>query len=682
VTEVVQRSYCRFCIAQCGILVTTDDDRVVAVKGDPADPISGGYTCAKGRALPQFHHHSARLDHPLLHGERVSWNVLLDDLHARVATVISESGPDAIAIFQATGSSYDANGRRAGDRLLRGLGSRSRYTAATVDAPAKMLVSELMAGHPGLLPAVDHDNATFVLLLGTNPLVSHGHTNAFPNPVARLKRITERGELWVVDPRRTETARIATRHLAPRPGTDYALLAFLVRELLDVGADRAYLAEHAEGVDRLIDAVERFDLAEASALTGLEQGELRDLLAAIRRHGCVAGQTGTGATMSAAANVTEWLMWVLHVITHSYEAKGGMWFHPGFVHRLHERELRATDGATEPGPASRPELVSRWGERPSVALLDEIEAGNVRALFVLGGNPLTALPEAERLRTAFSQLDVLVVADVLRTDTSLVATHAFPCTGQLERPDVPLTVDQFLPVLGTRYTPAIMPPSAERRPMWWPLAQLGRRLGVEVLPNGFDPDTATDEDLLSTLQLPIPWNDLRRDRVVVEHSVVHGWVERRLLPHGRWRIAPEPLVGQLAALQPPAPLVLVPRRQLRHLNSQLREPTATAGPRPDLPEVLVHPADAAAATLADGDAVEVRSATGAVVGRLRVDPDIRRGALSIPHGFAAPNVGNLTSGRDGVDPLTGMVRQSGVPVQLAAAPSGARLAVAGEAISG
>ena len=672
-SAVELRSYCRFCIAQCGILVTTDGDRVVSVKGDPSDPISGGYTCAKGRALGAFHHDPARLDHPLVRRDgvlaRVSWDELLDDLHATVARVVDESGADAVAIFQATASAYDTNGRRAGDKLLRGLGSRSRYTSATVDAPAKMLVAELMAGHPGLITALDHDDTSLVLLLGTNPLVSHGHTNAFPNPSVRLRRLVERGELWVVDPRRTETAQLATHHLAARPGTDYALLAFLIRELLRDGADHAYLAEHADGVDRLAAAVERFDQSEAASLTGLEPEQLAELLAAVRRHGRIAGQTGTGTTMSAAANVTEWLMWALHVVTHSFEVPGGMWFQPGFLHRLHERDLHPSDGDVAPGPASRPELAMRWGERACAALADEIEAGNVRVLVVLGGNPVTSLPETPRLVEAFRRLDALVVADVVETDTTALATHVLPCTGQLERPDVPLVVDQFLPVLATRYTPAIVPAGADRKPMWWPLAKLGERLGVDALPDGCDPQTTTDDELLATLveRSGADFDALRRERVIVEQSSVLGWVEQRLLPGGRWRIAPEQLVGQLGQLAAVPPLVLVPRRQLRHLNSQLRDPGATAGPRPDLPEVLVHPDDAAAAGVTDGEQVEVRSAVGAIRCILRVDPGIRRGALSVPHGYALPNVGGLTSGRVDIDPLTGMVLQSGLAVELVGA---------------
>lgn len=670
VQPVVERTFCRFCIAQCGIIVTTAGDRVLAVKGDRNDPLSRGYTCPKGRALGAMHHDSRRLDYPMLRrdGElrRVSWQQCLDDLETKLRAILDDSEPDSVAMFLATASAFDASGRRLAERFLRGLGSRSRYTSATVDAPAKMLVSELMAGHPGLIPAIDRERATLVLLVGSNPVVSHGHTNAFPHPAVTLRRLAARGEVWVIDPRRTETANLATRHLAPRPGTDFVLLAHLVRELLREGADHGYLAEHAEGVERLQSAVEPFDLALSARWTGLDPAAIEDLLAALRRHGRVAGQTGTGVTMSAAANVTEWLMWALHIITRSYEQPGGMWFQPGLLHRLHERELEPSDGEPGPGPPSRPDLPSRWGERPSVALADEIEAGHVRALFVLGGNPLTSLPETPRLARALRKLDVLAVADVVSTDTTRLATHVLPCTGQLERADIPYTVDQFFPVLATRYTPALLPAAGERRPMWWLFAELGRRLGIPVLPRGLDPDTCSDDDLLVAMleRRPGLLEQLRRERVLVEEQAVFGWVEKRLLPGGRWRIAPEPLVSQLRELAEPPALVLVPRRQLRRLNSQPWAVGPAAGRVSDQPDILVNPEDAARAGLNDGELVEVRSDTGVLVGRLRLDPDLRCGAVSVPHGHTDPNVGNLTSARRRVDPLTGMVLQSGVPVLL------------------
>ena len=152
--------------------------------------------------------------------------------------------------------------------------------------------------------------------------------------------------------------------------------------------------------------------------------------------------------------------------------------------------------APRAGAASRPELPRRFGEYPCAALVDEIEAGNVRALVVVGGNPLIAFPDRDRTQAALASLDVLAVADVVETDTTELATHLLPVAGQLERADVPWMLDAYQPAIATQYTPAVVPPGADRRLMWQAFAELGRRLGVSVLPRGIDPDTATDKVLV------------------------------------------------------------------------------------------------------------------------------------------------------------------------------------------
>ncbi len=666
---VEHRSFCRICISLCGIIVTTEGDRVVSVRGDPEHPLSRGYTCSKGRALGDAQHDPARLDGPLLRRGAelvpVGWEECLGDLAGRLRAISEESGPDAIGFYLATASTFDPAGRRIVEQLIRLLNTKSRYTSTTVDTPCKPLVSELMSGFPGLVPALDFERATLVLLFGTNPVVSHGHLNAFPDPVTRLRELARRGEVVVCDPRRTETARLATRHLALVPGTDYALVAYLVRELLREGADRTYLDAHATGVEALAAAVEPFDLFRATSLTGLAAEELEELLATVRRHGRVAAQTGTGVSMSAAANVTEWLVWALHVVTASYDRPGGMWFHPGFLKCLDRRDFAASDATPGPGPRSRPELPRRWGEYPCAALADEIEAGNLRALVVVGGNPLTSLPEVGRLPELFGRLEVLAVADVRRSDTVEYATHALACAGQLERADVPHYIDQFQAAVASQYTPAVVSLGADRRPLWWCFAELARHLGFGALPDVGDPDACRDDDLLARIagRGRVGFDELRAaPSAVVAQDAVFGWVEERVLPDGRWRLAPAELVAQLATLEPPAPLVLTPRRQPRHLNSQLRDPLATR--RLDEPDVLLHPADAADAELADGDLVVVASEAGEVTGVARLEEGLRRGAVSVPHGFAAMNAAVLTSSSTGVDPLTGMVLQSGVPVTI------------------
>lgn len=665
--ERVERpSFCRICNAMCGILVTVEGDRVVRVRGDAEHPLSEGYTCPKGRALPEFHHDPRRLNQPAIEGREVTWDVMLDDLARRVTDTLDVAGPDGVAMYLASGSAFDSAGRRAAERFLRVLGSPQKYTATTIDTPSKPLVAELVGGWSGLTPVWDDERSTLLILIGSNPVVSHGHSNAMPSPLRRLRRHRARGgEVWIVDPRHTETARVADRHLAPRPGSDWLVLAHLVRALLPApGTDEEMaLAARATGVDELRAALEPLGPDVTSAGSGLALQDLNDLVTAVRRHGRVSALTGTGVSMSRTANVAEWLLWTLHIVTDSYDQPGGMWFNPGYLLQLDTRTLPVSDGTAGAGPPSRPELPRRFDEWPCAALVSEIEAGNVRTLFVVGGNPATAFPDAARTRAALESLETLAVIDVLPTETTELATHILPAVGALERADLPLLLDGYQLAVATQFTAAMVEPVAERRPVWQMFGALGERLGFDVLGGGLTSQTATDELLLQRIAERSRGG---ADAVfaarhgVVDSGAVFGWV-RGLLPDGRWRLAPQALVAQLAEVVPTAAhrpstqLQLIAHRQLRTMNSQLRNLTDTA--------VMVAPGRAAELG-GDGTEVEVRVGDRVVSGIVRGDERIPDGVVSIPHGWAAPNVSELTSAENDIDPLTGMVRQSAIPADL------------------
>jgi anaerobic selenocysteine-containing dehydrogenase len=261
-------------------------------------------------------------------------------------------------------------------------------------------------------------------------------------------------------------------------------------------------------------------------------------------------------------------------------------------------------------------------------------------------------------------LEVLAVADVVRTDTTRIATHVLPVAGQLERSDISLFVDQFMPNVSTRYTPAVVSPAANRRPLWRVLGELGERMGLAALPEGLDPSTATDDDLLAVVADRGRSNlsHIAQVRLDIDEQSVFDWVRERVLPDGRWRLAPQPLVDQLARVAAPNPLVLISRRQARHLNSQMV--TSESNGHSDLPELLVHPDDAAASSIVDGGRVRVAAAAGSLVAHVRYDDGMVRGAVSLPHGFSAPNVSNLTTSDSDVDLLSGMVLQSGIAISL------------------
>ena len=653
------RSFCRICTSVCGILVDIEGDEVIRVRGDQDHPFSQGYTCQKGRALGQLHHHPDRLERPRMRIagqlQDTTWDVCLDDLGTRLKDIIDRHGPESVAFYFST---MESAGFRMAEALHAAIGTPAKFSPLTIDGTAKPLVSDLVGGFMGLSGRTDLDNADFLLLVGVNPVVSHGHAISMPNPTGTVRDIAKRGEVWVIDPRRTETARLATGHLAPRPSTDHAVLAYLVREILRDGMKTDV---PVQGIQALAAAVEPFTLEHAARLADVPEADLTRLCAAVRAAKCVAIETGTGVTMTAdRANVTQWLAWVLMILTGAMNRPGGTWFHPGFAYQLEVfgdlLPIAPIEGSFGPGPRSRPEAQAFINEWPCAVLPDEIEAGNIRALINVGGSLITCMPETGKLICAAEPRSFCHHRDHQQrdhgaghrraADQGSVGTAGYHHSRRLE-------------CAGIR---AVQPCRREtgRRPrsMWWVFAELGRRLGYDLGTLG-DPDSSTDDDVLAVL---LAGARTKYDEVAatgwaeVPQELPAPWVDDHIARMGGWRLAPPLLVDQLAALKPPAPLVMVPRRQRKKLNGQLDFSVA-------LPEIFIHPDDGAAASVVDGQRVTVRSANGELTGLAKINDSIRRGAVSIPHGHHEANVNRLTN-KDDIDVVTGMVRYSGIPVSL------------------
>ncbi len=361
------RSFCRVCTSVCGILVDVDGDKVLHVRGDRDHPFSHGYTCPKGRALPELHHHPDRLERPQMRIDGklqdTTWDDCLDDLCTTLRDTIDKYGPESVGINFGTGVGMDAVGYRIAQSLHAAIGTPAKFSPLTIDGTAKVLISELMGGSQALTGRPDYDNATFAMFIGSNPVVSHGHTVGLPDPRGAIRDLAEHAEVWVVDPRYTETARLAAHHLAPRPGTDYAVLGYLVREVLRDG-----VRAPTQDVDALAAAVAPFTLQHAATIVDVPEAELERLLSAVRRAGRIVVDTGTGVTMSPSANVTQWLSWALLIITDSMNRPGGIWFHPGYVYQLESFELPICppEGSSDPvhGVARRPRRFCASGRAP------------------------------------------------------------------------------------------------------------------------------------------------------------------------------------------------------------------------------------------------------------------------------------------------------------------------------
>ena len=471
VTE--NKSYCRICGSGCGIIVTVDDQQVVKVRADEDHPVSKGYTCPKGRALGFDHHRAERLEVPMIRENGVlrqaSWDHVLDDLAAKLTSIMGISGPRGVGTFIGGGGFLDASGFFSLLAFLGAIKTPSAYSDMTIDSVAKALAAELVTGITGLEPRADLANTKMVIFVGTNPVISHTRTINMHAPTAAMRDMRAHGaQLWTRDPRKSETAMRSDGHIQARPGMDYAVLGHAIRELLIEGADRDYIARHTQNVEGLKAAVERFTLDYASKVAGVEPDLLEQFVAAIRKAGRLSVEAGTGVTMQRAANVTQWLALALMAVTGSLDREGGAWINPGRMNRKDRKDFPAAPeaGWQRSGPESRPELGGIGGEYPCAAMPDEIAAGHLKALMVWGGNLEVCLPETPKTCGALKQLEVLATFDIRHTRTTDIATHILPCKDQLERADMTYVTDTSFPLLVSQYTPAVLQPIGQRKAFW------------------------------------------------------------------------------------------------------------------------------------------------------------------------------------------------------------------------
>lgn len=665
------KTTCRCCSVQCGMMVTIDgEDRVLKVEGDRTHPITRGYSCGKGRSIPERHHSPDRLLQPRIDGRAVTWDECLADLGQRLDAIRAQHGGAAIGRLLGTGGAYDTLGSAAMARLSQVLQTPQCYSVGTVDTAPLYRAAQMVTGWHNMMPhwVPDLEGPSLAILLGANFCVSHSYLGAdMSNPVQKLRDYRQAGgEVWTVDPRRTKTAINSDRHLAPLPGSDVYLLAWLVREVLEDGADESELVDACtpDAVVALKAAVASFTLERAVRQTGLDAGDLTDLLSAIRRHGQIAILSGTGIAFAPHGLLCEWLRWALLIITGSLDREDGrgMFFNPTSLAmpELGSWSNPSPEDRSDPAPASRPDLHGFYGEYACAAMADEIEAGNLRALIVFGGNPLTALPEPDRVARAMAKLEVLVVIDSFDNEIVRMATHALPSVWLLERSDVRQRPAHI------QFSPAILPPVGDSKPGWWIFAAIAERLGLDIFNDGIA-FADRDEDagyrqLFSRAR--VTFDEVREAGVDgMPTPRLDGWFRKAVLRDRGWRLAPQQMVERLANIRDEAtnePMLVTGRVDFA-TNSMVFPDAVRRQSIP--PAIHISPDLAEENGLADGDRIRVSTEAGHLDGDARIDPDLHNRTVWMNHGWHGRNINHLFDTRS-IDPLTVQPYFSAVPVQL------------------
>ncbi|WMC85588.1 molybdopterin oxidoreductase family protein [Streptomyces rochei] len=686
---------CPLCEATCGLVLTVDGTTVTAARGDRDDVFSRGFVCPKGASFGAADADPDRLRSPLVRrgGElrEAGWEEAFDAVAAGVRPVVERYGPHAVGVVLGNPNVHTMAGALYPPVLLGALGTRSLFTASTVDQMPKHVSSGLLFGDANAIPVPDLDRADHLLLIGANPLESNGSLCTAPDFPGRLKALRARGgTLTVIDPRRTRTAKLADRHVAIRPGTDALLLAATAQVLFEEGlVDLGALAPHVEGVTELGRALRDFTPESVAAACEVDAEVTRALARELAAAPTAAVYGRIGSCTVPHGTLASWLVDVLNVLTGNLDRPGGALF-----------PQAATDRTPRPAGPGRGFALGRWrsrvsghpeakGELPLSALAEEIdtvtdEGEPVRALLTVAANPVLSAPDGDRLDKALASLDFMVSVDPYLNETSRHAHVVLPPPPPSQSPHHDFAFNTLAVRNQVRYTRPAVPLEPGRMAETEILARLTlavtgghgtdpaavdaavveRTLGAAVRDphspvHGRDPgelaacltgENGPERRLDLMLRLG-PYGDgfgARPDGLTLQRLLAHphgidlGPLRPRLpqplkTRSGKVELLPGPIAADLPRLrramaERPAGPVLVGRRHLRSNNSWMHNVPALTGGS-NRCTLQLHPDDADRLGLRDGQPVRVEGAGGAVTAPAEVTDTVRPGVVSLPHGW-------------------------------------------------
>jgi anaerobic selenocysteine-containing dehydrogenase len=704
-------TFCRVCHASCPVDIDIADNRAIAVRGIPADPLFGGYTCIKGRQIPDQLADPGRLRAPLRRQPDGTFELansadVLDEIAAKLRAIIDTHGPRSVASYTGTGGYQNSVAVPAARAFHVGIGSSSFYTSVTIDQPAKG-TAPLRAG---TWEAGYHDfsNADVLLAIGYNPMVSsYGPVGGLQgtDPFVVMRTAKANGlKLIVIDPRRTELAAMADIHLAVRPGEDSTLLASIINTVLAEDLfDHEFCDQWVGDLPALAASVAPFSVDHAAVRCGVDADDIvaaARMFAAGTRGTC---GTGTGPNMAPHSSLTEHLSIVLNTICGRVN-KGGERLESGWF--LYPETPRRAQVIASRVPAKGPparirELRGFRGEMPTTTLAEEIllpGEGQIRALIVSGGNPAVAWPDQELTLRALQHLELLVVIDHRMSATAEFAHYVLAPTLALERADVPHLMDRWFRAPYTNYTPALLDRDGDVLNEWEVFWELARRLGSPLpFPGGDAPvdHHPTDDEIIDLAYSGsrMPLDEVRANRMQIHPDRAMVVQPADASCTARFTLAPDDLMSELASVHAhddltavfgvaadDFPFRLVSRRLKHVLNSLGLELPALAKKGTTNPAYM-NPDDLEELGLHSGELVTITSPRASLTAVVADAPDVRRGVISMAHSWGGSSLtddkvrdigsptNRLVSTTAAYDPVTGMVVQSAIPVRVDRAPA-------------
>ena len=682
---------CPFCEATCGLTLTIDDGRVTGARGDHDDVFSAGFICPKGASFGELDNDPDRLTRPLVRRDGVLTEATWDEAYAvvaeRLGAVIAAHGGAAVGVYLGNPNAHTVAGALYAPLILKGLGTRQVFSASTLDQMPKHVALGLMYGSPIAFSVPDLDRTDYLVIIGANPLVSNGSVTTAADFPGKLRALKKRGgKLVVIDPARTQTAKLADRHLAPRPGTDAALLLAVVHVLFDEDlVDLDGVAEHVVGIEQVRALAADFAPEAVEQACGVGADEIRELARELAAAPTAAVYGRIGTSTVEFGTIGSWLVDVINVLTGNLDRPGGVMF-----------PLGAAAAAPRPPKPGRGFRTGRWASRvsgypevlselPAAALAEEIDTagdGQIKAMITIAGNPVLSAPDGDRLDKALDSVEFMLSVDPYLNETTRHADVILPPPPPAQSPHFDFALNNLAVRNNVRYSPPVLP-LADRPDEAEILSRVALVLygiGVQADPVLVDaqviamtltkevsdadsPVAGRDVDELTAMlgtgpgyerRLDMmlrlgPYGDgfgTRPDGLTLEklkanpHGIDLGPLRPRIpevlrTPSGRIELAPEPVVADVARLRDALSrsaggFLLIGRRHLRSNNSWMHNLPALSGGS-NRCTLQIHPDDAADLGLTD--IAIIKGPGGELLAPIEVTDVMRRGVVSLPHGW-------------------------------------------------
>jgi anaerobic selenocysteine-containing dehydrogenase len=655
-TSLLVRGACPHdCPDTCGVVTEVRDGRAVAFRGDPDHPVTRGWLCAKVRPYLDHVYHPGRLLHPLRRvgpkgsgqWRRITWDEAIGEITGRWKQIIAESGAEAILPYSYSGTLGMLQNAVIAARLWNRIGA-SQLRRSICGAAAERAV-EATLGKRWAPPYEEVVHSRLVILWGHNPVSTGPHFMPF------LREAQRRGcKVVVIDPRRTKSAAGADWHLAPLPGTDGYLAMGVAHALVARGLiDEAWLEAHTVGWPELRTRLSDFKREYVAAMTGLQPDDVLRLaeLYGETRPGLIKIADGVNRNRNGGQNVRA--ICALPALTGQYGVRGGgLAYSTSGCLQWDGRAMHHWEGCPRPG---RVVNMNRLG----AALLGEVSDPPIRSLYVFNANPATSSPNAGRIIEGLRRDDLFtVVHELFLTDTADYADIVLPATSQLEHTDL----HKAYGTTHLAYNAPAIAPLGESKSNWEVIGLLATALGFDEPWLHQSADDVIEEVLTATAAHNPALRGITLQRLKAEGALPLAVEDvpfadgRFPTPSGKVELycrsiageGADPLPGRfdesdddLTFADPALSLRLVTGASHHFVSSSLAsQPGLLKGAGE--PFVEIHPGDAAARGIADGDAVLVENGRGWFGVRARVTDAVRRGVVVSPKG----RWGKLSGGRN------------------------------------